>query len=50
MFLAVFGVGGRLAATIPNARLEVIKATCTFSMVNQPDRLTDLLSTIAART
>ncbi|OCB59973.1 oxidoreductase [Mycobacterium malmoense] len=42
--------GARLAATIPNARLEVIDGARTFSMVDQPDRLADLLSTIAVRT
>jgi len=42
--------GARLAATIPNARLEVIEGARTFSMVDQPDRLADLLSTIAVRT
>jgi pimeloyl-ACP methyl ester carboxylesterase len=39
--------GERLAATIPNARLEVIEGARTFSMLDQPDRLADLLSTIA---
>lgn len=39
--------GERLAATIPNARFEVIEGARTFSMVDQPDRLADLLSTIA---
>jgi pimeloyl-ACP methyl ester carboxylesterase len=42
--------GARLAATIPHARLEVIAGARTFSMVDQPDRLADLLSTIAVRT
>jgi pimeloyl-ACP methyl ester carboxylesterase len=42
--------GEKLAATIPNARLEVIDGARTFSMVDQPDRLADLLSTIAVRT
>ena len=42
--------GERLAATIPNARLEVIEGARTFSMLDQPDRLADLLSTIAVRT
>ncbi|MEB3980727.1 alpha/beta hydrolase [Mycobacterium sp. 663a-19] len=42
--------GERLAATIPNARLEVIEGARTFSMVDQPDRLADLLSSIAVRT
>ncbi|AFC46305.1 alpha/beta hydrolase [Mycobacterium intracellulare subsp. intracellulare] len=41
--------GARLAATIPNARLEVIAGARTFSMVDQPDRLADLLSTVAVR-
>ena len=41
--------GKRLAATIPNARLEVIEGARTFSMVDQPDRLANLLSTIAVR-
>jgi pimeloyl-ACP methyl ester carboxylesterase len=42
--------GARLAATIPNARLEVIAGARTFSMIDQPDLLADLLSTIAVRT
>ncbi|MEE6178230.1 alpha/beta fold hydrolase [Mycobacterium sp. 050134] len=41
--------GRRLAATIPNARLEVIEGARTFSMVDRPHRLADLLSTIAVR-
>jgi pimeloyl-ACP methyl ester carboxylesterase len=41
--------GARLAATIPKARLEVIEGARTFSMVDRPDRLADLLSTIAVR-
>jgi pimeloyl-ACP methyl ester carboxylesterase len=41
--------GERLAATIPNARLEVIERARTFSMLDQPERLADLLSTIAVR-
>jgi pimeloyl-ACP methyl ester carboxylesterase len=41
--------GERLAATIPNARLEVIEGARTFSMLDRPDRLADLLSTIAVR-
>ena len=44
------GDGERLAATIPNARLEVIEEARTFSMVDRPDRLADLVSTIAVRT
>jgi pimeloyl-ACP methyl ester carboxylesterase len=41
--------GRRLAATIPNARLEVIDGARTYSMVDQPERLADLMSTIAVR-
>ncbi|MCV7412096.1 oxidoreductase [Mycobacterium florentinum] len=41
--------GERLAATLPNARLEVIEGARTFSMVDRPARLADLLSTIAVR-
>ena len=44
------GDGERLAATIPNARLEVIEGARTFSMVDRPDRLAELISTIAVRT
>ena len=44
------GDGERLAATIPNARLEVIEGARTFSMLDQPERLADLLSSIAVRT
>ncbi|MGO8851168.1 alpha/beta fold hydrolase [Mycobacterium sp.] len=39
--------GRRLAATIPNARLEVIEGARTFSMVDRPERLAELLSAIA---
>lgn len=39
--------GRRLAAIIPNARFEVVAGARTFSMVDQPDRLADLLSTVA---
>lgn len=42
--------GERLAATIPNARLEVIERARTFSMLDRPDRLADLLSIAATRT
>ncbi|OBA62278.1 oxidoreductase [Mycobacterium sp. 1100029.7] len=41
--------GERLAATIPDARLEVIEGARTFSMVDRPARLADLLSSIAVR-
>ncbi|GAB5900823.1 alpha/beta hydrolase [Mycolicibacterium mageritense] len=43
------GDGERLAGIIPNARLEIIEGARTFSMVDRPDRLADLLSTIAVR-
>jgi pimeloyl-ACP methyl ester carboxylesterase len=39
--------GERLAATLPNARLEVIEGARTFSMIDQPQRLTDLMFAIA---
>ncbi|MCA2242444.1 alpha/beta hydrolase [Mycobacterium sp. WUMAC-067] len=41
------GDGERLAATLPNSRLEVIEGARTFAMVDRPARLADLLSTIA---
>ena len=41
------GDGERLAATIPNARVEIIEGARTFSMVDQPDRLAELISTFA---
>lgn len=41
--------GERLAKIIPQARFEVIDGARTFSMVDRPDRLADLLSTIAVR-
>jgi pimeloyl-ACP methyl ester carboxylesterase len=39
--------GERLAATLPNARLEVIEGARTFSMMDQPQRLAELISEIA---
>jgi pimeloyl-ACP methyl ester carboxylesterase len=39
--------GERLAATLPNARLEVIEGARTFSMIDQPQRLADLMFAIA---
>ena len=36
--------GQRLAATLPDARLEVISNSKTFSMIDQPDRLAELIS------
>jgi pimeloyl-ACP methyl ester carboxylesterase len=41
--------GERLAAILPNARLEIIDNARTFSMVDRPDRLAELLSTVAVR-
>lgn len=41
------GDGERLAATLPNARLEVIEGARTFSMIDQPQRLTDLMFALA---
>ncbi|MDH6247120.1 alpha/beta hydrolase [Mycobacterium sp. OTB74] len=41
------GDGERLARIIPNARFEVIDRARTFSMLDRPHRLVDLLSTIA---
>lgn len=41
--------GERLAAILPNARLAVIEGARTFSMVDRPARLADLLSTVAVR-
>jgi pimeloyl-ACP methyl ester carboxylesterase len=43
------GDGEKLAAIIPNARLEVIQGSRTFSMLDQPDRLAALMSKIAVR-
>jgi pimeloyl-ACP methyl ester carboxylesterase len=42
--------GARLAATIPGARHVVIDGARTFSMLDRPDRLADLLSDVAVRT
>jgi len=39
--------GRRLAATLPDARLEVIDASRTFSMIDQPDRLAALIGDFA---
>jgi pimeloyl-ACP methyl ester carboxylesterase len=38
----------RLAAALPNSRVEVIPQSKTFSMIDQPDILTDLISGFAA--
>ena len=40
--------GQRLAATLPNARLEVIERARTFSMIDQPDALAGLIAGFAA--
>lgn len=39
--------GRRLAEALPNARFELIDAARTFSMVDQPDRLADLVADFA---
>ncbi len=39
--------GERLAEALPNARLEVIENARTFSMIDQPDRLADLIAGFA---
>ena len=39
--------GRRLAAALPNSRLEVIERSRTFSMVDQPDRLAELIASFA---
>jgi pimeloyl-ACP methyl ester carboxylesterase len=41
--------GEKLAGIIPHARFEVIDGARTFSMLDRPDRLADLMSTIAVR-
>ncbi|MUL66072.1 oxidoreductase [Mycobacterium sp. CBMA 234] len=43
------GDGEKLAEIIPNARLEIIDGARTFSMLDRPDRLADLLSSVAVR-
>jgi pimeloyl-ACP methyl ester carboxylesterase len=40
--------GRRLAAALPNARLEVIANSRTFSMLDEPDVLADLITEFAA--
>jgi pimeloyl-ACP methyl ester carboxylesterase len=39
--------GQRLAEALPNSRLEVIENARTFSMIDQPDRLADLIADLA---
>jgi pimeloyl-ACP methyl ester carboxylesterase len=41
--------GERLAATLPDARLEVIDGARTFSMLDRPDRLAALVGDFATR-
>lgn len=43
------GDGEKLADLIPHARLEIIDGARTFSMLDRPDRLADLMSTLAVR-
>ncbi|HUB74070.1 MAG TPA: alpha/beta hydrolase [Solirubrobacteraceae bacterium] len=40
--------GERLAAALPQARMEVIGGSRTFSMIDQPDRLAELVAGFAA--
>ncbi|HLH14101.1 MAG TPA: alpha/beta hydrolase, partial [Solirubrobacteraceae bacterium] len=40
--------GHRLAATIPDARFELIEHARTFSMIDQPERLADLIAGFAS--
>ena len=40
--------GRRLAATLANARLEVIERARTFSMIDRPDELASLIAEFAA--
>jgi pimeloyl-ACP methyl ester carboxylesterase len=40
--------GRRLAEVLPNARFELIEGARTFSMIDQPDRLAELIGTFAA--
>jgi pimeloyl-ACP methyl ester carboxylesterase len=42
--------GKRLAAELPNAELEIIDGARTFSMLDQPDRLAELVAEIARAT
>jgi len=42
--------GRRLAAVLPNAQLAVIEGARTFSMLDQPDRLADLIGATAGVT
>lgn len=42
--------GKRLAATLPNARFELIEGARTYSMIDQPERLADLVAEFAGAT
>lgn len=42
--------GKRLADALPNARLELIENARTFSMIDQPDQLADLVAEFAGAT
>ncbi len=42
--------GRRLAATLPNAQLQVIEDARTFAMLDQPDRLAELIGATAGVT
>jgi pimeloyl-ACP methyl ester carboxylesterase len=39
----------RLAATLPDARVETIAESRAFSMIDQPDRLAGLVEEVAAQ-
>lgn len=47
---AFFGLddGRRLAAVLPDARFELIERARTFSMIDQPDRLAELILSFVA--
>jgi pimeloyl-ACP methyl ester carboxylesterase len=40
--------GRRLAAAVPHSQLEVIDSSRTFSMIDQPNRLADLIASFAS--
>ncbi|KAA1431823.1 alpha/beta fold hydrolase [Mycolicibacter arupensis] len=42
--------GKRLARTLPHARFELIEGARTYSMIDQPDRLADLVAEFAGAT
>ncbi|MGA2928416.1 MAG: alpha/beta hydrolase [Solirubrobacteraceae bacterium] len=39
--------GRRLAGALPNSQMEVIGQTWTFSMIDRPDQLADLIADFA---